>query len=120
MKITAETTDEQIIAPIEAARQALIKQCEDAQHTDAVTLQRYLNNVAAAEGAAQARYEYRSVLAFDQESKSDEDRHTQAAQHITGLLLNSTDDTVSGRTNDVRRAKHDGFREEVRRLVRGF
>lgn len=113
MKITAQTTDEQIMAPVEAARQEMAKWLIEDKGADAESIASRANGIAVAEGRAQARWEYRNALA-------DEATDEQIKAHFFRLLTNHPDDKWSGRGNDARRAKADGFREEAARLVRGF
>ena len=109
MKVTAKTTDEQLFAPIQAARKALAEAAAG-DEVDGCRLAGYVNDVASAEGAANARYRYRAVM------RQDGGTHEKAMAHVVALMFNGADDTWSGRGNDAKRAKFDGYCEAANRM----
>jgi hypothetical protein len=113
MKITAATTDEQILEGVRYARTALAEAADpDNTKFDAERLGDLANAVATAEGRAYARAAYRDMLAYG--------ASPEEAQRALMDLLFSVDDKWSGRGNDNRRCRADGIRDEVRTLTRGY
>lgn len=68
--------------------------------------------IAELEGAAYAAARYADARVTLE--------HDGAVLELMRELLHSPRDTWSGRSNDVRRARHDGFRQTVARFARGF
>lgn len=110
--ITAETTDEQILAATVAIR-AEIAQMATVGNGAARDFAGLANQLAEAEGRANAYAVIRDCLANDVEPVGIE-------KALTHQLLNGADDTWSGRTNDVRRAWFDGFKSAAAAYLRGF
>lgn len=111
-KITAETTDEEIIARIQVRRDALAEVLA-AGKTDSADLASYVNAIAEAEGTAAVDYAYRNCLAHGADQNAID-------RHLVSLLFQAPGDEWSGRRNDVRRSYADGVRVQVRERVRGW
>jgi hypothetical protein len=95
-------------ANLEAARNHLTQAIANGEHAEMLVDR--LNAVAEAEGALQAAG--RAALAFGNGASDDRIR-----DGLIAMLLNSPDDTWSGRGNDMRRAKHDGLRKQVQQII---
>lgn len=120
MRITRNTTDAEIFAPVDHAREALADGVKDeAMRSD--RLAGLLNALADAEGAARVRHSYRQALiGMLDRGHSEEEAIEYAKESAVAHLLSSPDDMWSGRKNDVRRAFSDGVREAAGNLIRGF
>lgn len=120
MNITRNTTDAEIFAPVDRAREALAEGVKDeAMRSD--RLAGLLNALADAEGVARVRHSYRQALVGMLDlGHSFEDAVAYAKESAVGHLLSGPDDTWSGRKNDVRRAFADGVREAASYLIRGY
>lgn len=100
MKITAETTNEQILAPIQAAKDALVQAATEAQSSEYLRgkdLVSAAQRVRNAEELATAQMLYRDHLKGAPEK----------APFILFNLVSRVDDRWSGRGNDSTRAAHD-------------
>ena len=108
MKITAETADEQILANVRKLKEhmALLATGPSVSAEEFVT---QAIRISYAEGEAAARVMYRDAL-----MRVDEER---GKKYLLTQVLNGADDTWSGRGNDGRRARYDGFRQAVREIV---
>lgn len=105
---TPETTSDDIVAPIKAARKALADAALGDKQ-DATTLAKYVNEVATQEGRAHVRHNALTTL-----------KNGGSATAVTLAVLRlalSIDDGWSGRTNDARRARHDGILDEIKEIV---
>jgi hypothetical protein len=105
MNITKDTTDEAILAGVNAARARLAEEAMDdtkglEQLADAV------HHVAAQVGVASVHHELRNALQWEASPE-------QIRKNLTKLVLVGADDKWSGRGNEVRRAKFDAARQEV-------
>lgn len=105
-RITAETTDGQILAPITAAKEAMVDKATEIV-SDARMRGDELVNAAQmvrnAEALARVQMQYRNVCA-----------HTDAPHVRLNFLLGAAakrDDTWSGRGNDSTRAAQDAVTE---------
>lgn len=101
MKITASTTDEQITAQIDNAKQALARAVAD-RTLDGESMLRKAQYVVNAEALARAQYTYRNVLRNNPERR---------VEYLFDLLARGADDAWSGRGNDSRRAAADEVRK---------
>lgn len=119
-RVTRDTTDEEILAPVDRARDTL---------AEAVSKHRYNSDILAgglvamaeAEGEARARHTYREALVGMLDlDHSEEDAIAYAKEAMTNLLMADPNDTWSGRKNDVRRAHLDGLRTAAAELIRGY
>lgn len=106
--ITKNTSDAELLAPVELAKFALHQASSKDQmdRNDANRFAELVNNIAEEEGKLQARWEYRNALAHDASPDA-------IRRHLTRLITNSPGDEWSGRRNDVRRTHNDGLRKEV-------
>lgn len=120
MRITRDTTDEEIYAPVNRTRETIAKSAGEDQHNSEI-LAGGVVAMAEAEGVARAQYTFRLALVgmLDQ-GHSEEDAIAYAKEAVTGLLLATPNDTWSGRRNDARRAFADGLREAAAYLIRGY
>lgn len=82
------------------------------QH-DAISLANAVNAVAEAEGALRA---FQQLLSAAEWAEQDETETVEAVVTgaIVSILTAPSEDTMSGRTGDVRRARQDGAREAIR------
>lgn len=106
MNITKDTSDEELFAPVAAAKKRLAEALTDDKHhaEDFATM---ANSIAHAEGRVQVRHEVRQALRMDATP-------VQINAELINILMRGADDTYSGRGNDNRRAHFDGVREEIR------
>ena len=119
MDITAETTDEQMLAPIETARAALIEQAQNG--TRGTVLVDLANRVAYFEGVARARSIYRGGLrAMATDGITLAQAQTKIRQRLLEMLVQGADDDHSGRGNDGKRSAFDGFCKEAAILIERF
>lgn len=110
MNLTRRTTDEELLALVAAARETLVEIAT--KGSDSHTLAQAVNAVAEMEG----RVEVRALVVHALRHEADEQ---QIRQSLLQRLLQSPNDTWSGRTNDARRARMDGVREEIEHML-GF
>lgn len=108
MKITGATTDEQLTAPVQAARARLAKVA--ATEVGYEELVKMAHDVAEEDGRLLVRWTLRNAMAHGA-------TQGEAEATLTQLLLRSPGDTWSGRTNDARRCYMDGVRDEVKSLI---
>lgn len=108
MKITAATTDEQLTAPVGAARARLAKVA--ATEVGYEELAKMANDVAEEDGRLLVRWTLRNAMAHGA-------TQGEAEATLTQLVLRHPGDTWSGRANDARRCYMDGVREEVKALT---
>lgn len=120
MNITKDTTDEQILVPLANARRRLAKTADPESLHSLDTIQQDLESVAQQFGAVRARSLYRDVLRGSDGVLIPEAAKEHANQILLGTLLESPNDTYSGRSNDTRRSEREGYRQAVARLVRGY
>ena len=106
--LTAQTTDAELVAGINAARARLAHAVTESA-TSADGLAKLVNELAEAEGAASVHYRYVQVLRHSDDTD-------KALEVATDTVLGALDDTWSGRGNDVRRANYDGMSKAVREL----
>lgn len=109
IKITAETTDEQILATIKSAQATLLEDVTEAMGSEyqmGDRLVQMAQNVMSAEAVASVALQYRDVLKGDY---SDEARLKFLLSHLT----QGPDDTWSGRKNDSKRSANDAVRAFV-------
>ena len=116
MKITATTTDEQILANVNYTKQALAAAVARTFETEYVTgesLVQAAQAVRNTETLAGAQMQYRDVLA---------NRPEAALRFLFELVARGADDKWSGRGNDSNRSAHDTVvdwaKQEVSRLPR--
>lgn len=105
--ITAETTDEQIMAPVLAARKSLqdvLNEQKDSEYLLGERMVRAAQAVRDAEAVSAAAFSFRNVVA----KKGDD--NLILTQSLMGLLVRGADDTWSGRGNDSNRSAHDAVR----------
>lgn len=119
-RVTRDTTDEEIYAAYNKARETLVKAADKDRYNSEI-LAEGLNALATAEGEARARATYREALIGMLDlDHSEEEATAYAKEAMTSLLLNGVNDTWSGRKNDVRRAFHDGLVSAAGELIRGY
>lgn len=122
MNTTAETTDDTILAPLEAARESLVALAQGRGRAEDIAASALA--VCEAEGVAATRIAYRNALRVAAERRHMDPTHPEvravAAQCVTDLVLAGADDTWSGRGNDARRARYDGTRKAARELLGRF
>lgn len=122
MNITADTTDAEILAPVEAARESLIELAQARSRSEDIAKSALY--VCEVEGAAAARIAYRNALLGAAAHRGMATTHPEvrqiAEQAVADLVFAGADDTWSGRGNDAARARFDGIRNEARRIVRGY
>lgn len=112
MKITATTTDDEIVENVRAATTHLANLATEGRGWEDLVQQ--VNEIAKRQGEAEAYAIYRDGLAAEASSDS-------IVRSLFARLVNGADDTWSGRSNDARRAKFDGFRrtaDEIRWSLR--
>ena len=108
-QITAETTDEQIMAPVKQAQAALLEVVTEAatsEYQRGEALVKSAQVVYNAEIVASAAFGYRDVV----RNTSDP---MKAMEYLMRLAVRGADDNWSGRGNDSKRSAHD----EVLRFV---
>lgn len=110
MNLTKDTTEEQILEPVKAARQYLAslleKEAPDSEH-----LLNAVHAIWAAEALARARYEIVGCLqSFAGDSIQ---RDTALRNLFIAILSRGADDSWSGRKNDARRVAFDAVRKEI-------
>ena len=106
--ITADMTDEQILAPVQRAKATLASKATEAVTDDHMLGERLVaaaEDVAVAEAVASAALRYRNVL------KSEGVTALALTQSLMGLLVRGADDSWSGRGNDLKRTMHDAVRK---------
>lgn len=111
--ITAETTDEQISAPVESAKKGMLNSALEAQDSEFHFGERFLRaaqQVRNAEAVASAATLYRNTL----RNTSDK---MKAMETLMGILSRGADDAWSGRENDSARAAHDAVRTFVTQMA---
>lgn len=117
--ITADTTDADILAPLEAARESLVTMAQGRGRAEDLAAAALA--VCEAEGMAAARIAYRNTLVGAAKHRGMSTTHPEvravAEQAVTDLVLAGADDTWSGRGNDARRARYDGTRKAARELL---
>lgn len=96
-------------------RASLATMVSSAKGYNSETLASQVNAIARAEGAFAAIE--RAVRFLEYVERSETAVNGTLAEVLTRGLLNGADDEWSGRTNDVKRAKHDGYRGQVERLL---
>ena len=112
MRITAQTTDAALTSEVRACRLRLADLLTTAADMTSLTNEIAVeaNRIAEDEGTMQARVLVRDALAAGREPES-------IVAHLQDILLNGADDCWSGRKNDLRRARFDGFRIEARAQI---
>lgn len=110
MYVTDATTDAELLAPMNALRDE-IRLTLTADYVDPDHLDRLVQRYAAEQGRTDARWAARSGLSGEQGSEG------RARDLLTARLLRGADDEWSGRGNDARRSRFDGFREEARKIL---
>lgn len=110
--ITKDTTDEDLLATVRLSKENLRQKLDEERRDkwDAERLAKEVNGLAENEGRLFVRVQYRNALAQDASPEA-------IRRHLTKLVLNHPDDEWSGRSNDVRRAKADGVRNEVASIL---
>lgn len=120
--ITADTTDADILAPLEAARESLVTLAQGRGRAEDLAASALA--VCEAEGIAATQIAYRNALRGAAERRHMNPTHPEvravAAQCVTDLVLAGADDTWSGRGNDARRARYDGTRRAASDLLRRY
>lgn len=109
MKITAQTTDEQIIATITDAKQALldfVTEQVDSEYLQGERMVALAQNVVSAEAVATVALRYMDFLRND-------GTDMQKMTYLMGVLTRGADDTWSGRTGDSKRLAHDAVKSFV-------
>lgn len=109
--ITAETTDEQILAPIKRAKQALldfVTEEIDGEYLKGDQMVQKAQAVQVAEAVAHVSMRYAQVVR--DENVTNEKKMT----FLIRLLTENPDDQWSGRKNDSKRAANDAVREWAR------
>lgn len=113
----AEWSDEDVNFPIDGARKEMADVLAEGQR-GADQMVYAFHGIAHAEGVAQARYMVRSIAKAAVEAGWSE---AEVSAKITDAMFdrasNGADDQWSGRGNDVKRAKFDGFMVEAKRWV---
>lgn len=105
MRVTAETSDEELDKIVAWTRTSLIEAVN--KGTQAADLAGAVNQIANQEGKARVLRAYRNALQGGASPLT-------AYQHIISQhLLPGASDTYSGRSNDARRAQFDGVREQI-------
>lgn len=107
--LTAETTDEFLLEPVESRRAALAARI--AEGVQAESLASGVNAIAEAEGMAFIAGQFVRMLKHD---KTRAEATASCVSHVIGV---GPDDTWSGRTNDARRAHFDGMRKMASELA---
>jgi len=108
-QITAQTTDEQILAPVVKAKNDLLEMATEFAGSEFQGGERLVGaaqNVRSAEAVCQVAFEYRNVL----RNTSDPQK---ATEYLVSVLCRGSDDTWSGRGNDSRRSANDAVRAFV-------
>lgn len=106
MLITRETTDTEIMAPVEAAKQSLLEAASSATYSEEMRGTRLVGlaqNVASAEAVAHVAFQYRSVV-----TKQPGDKARMG--FLMDLLGRGADDAGTGRKNDSARSSNDAVR----------
>jgi hypothetical protein len=107
--ITTETTDEQILAPIKTAKQALLDFVTaevDGEYLKGDQMVALAQNVMTAEAVANVAMRYAQVVRAEATT-------LRKMEFLVGLLTRGADDTWSGRKNDSARSAHDAVRSFV-------
>ncbi|GAA4680638.1 hypothetical protein [Nocardioides nanhaiensis] len=119
MNLTHDTTDATILANVETARARVIGLCNE--RASATDIAEAALLVANAEGMASARIAYRNTLRNAADHLRHDPTHPEVVEaartYLRDLILSGADDTWSGRGNDARRARHDGFLAGARELL---
>ena len=111
MKLTKDTTEEQLVEPVKAARESLRKLLDD-ETPDSERLLGAVHEIWAQEALARFRYEVVGCLQGYGEYATLERDKALRNLFITRLALGA-DDTWSGRKNDARRVAFDAIRAEI-------
>lgn len=115
MDITAATTEEQLVAPVTAAKARLAAAAAKPDEFDSERLAGLVNDVAEEEGRMKVRY---LALVLMQNGVTDK---ATIANKITRQVLMPTigSDCWSGRKNDARRSVLDGMKAEIDQYMWG-
>lgn len=99
---------EQAMGELAAIRSGAATMAADAG-TSAEDWARFANKVAEAEGAASVWARINNMVAHSV-NQGVEVTEAMLAEVVADMLINGADDSWSGRTNDVKRARFDGVR----------
>ena len=108
-RITAETTDEQILSGIVSAKQELLEFVTaeiDSEYLKGDRMVGLAQNVYSQEAVATVAMTYRNML----QNGADVQKRTQ---YLLSVLTRGADDTWSGRQNDSKRSAFDAVRSFV-------
>lgn len=113
MKITKDTTDEELFRPVARMKAEIATDAGDSAKThDSDHFASLVNQLATAEGVLKVRWAYRNALQYGASKE-------ECRAHVVRVALESPNDTYSGRRNDARRAMNEGVRTEATRLLDG-
>ncbi len=115
-RVTRDTTEDEATALVKARLERLVHIATDYHNNgwaDLKLLANVLNEVAEAQGEAQVRNDLANLLRQMSPDVDEATLEAEVTKYTTRFLAQRTDDTSSGRTNDVMRAYNDGVKREV-------